>query len=148
MEYDRLITLIGTKQPPEAGIKVRWRGGGGVSLAQRRDFIQQLLSLSADAQAPPLELNPKEFQGFQLALPNEVLHPSSTTPPLLHLLLYPPHLLSPQALKPQSFRNPYDIPRSQLLDQLSRMRRNLLNTGVCLLRGQDSGEHTCNTEDR
>ncbi|TNN36028.1 Integrator complex subunit 6 [Liparis tanakae] len=115
MEYDRLITLIGTKQPPEAGIKVRWRGGGGVSLAQRRDFIQQLLSLSADAQAPPLELNPKEFQGFQLALPNE-------------------------ALKPQSFRNPYDIPRSQLLDQLSRMRRNLLNTGVCLLRGQDSDQ--------
>uniref|UniRef100_A0A8C2ZE14 Integrator complex subunit 6 n=1 Tax=Cyclopterus lumpus TaxID=8103 RepID=A0A8C2ZE14_CYCLU len=114
MEYDRLITLIGTKQPPEAGIKVRWRGGG-VSLAQRRDFIQQLLSLSADAQAPPMELNPKEFQGFQLALPNK-------------------------ALKPQSFRNPYDIPRSQLLDQLSRMRRNLLNTGVCTLRGQDSDQ--------
>lgn len=44
-----------------------------------------------------------------------------------------------QGLKPQSFRNPYDIPRSHLLDQLSRMRRNLLNTSVCNLRGQDSG---------
>ncbi|XP_068423153.1 integrator complex subunit 6 [Clinocottus analis] len=114
MEYDRLIALIGAKQPPEAGIKVRWRGGA-VSLAQRRDFIQRLLSLSADAPAPPMELNPKEFQGFQLALPNK-------------------------ALKPQSFRNAYDIPRSQLLDQLSRMRRNLLNTGECSLRGQDSDQ--------
>lgn len=45
-----------------------------------------------------------------------------------------------QSLKPQTFRNPYDIPRSHLLDQLSRMRRNLLNTSVCNLRGQDSGK--------
>ncbi|XP_068592702.1 integrator complex subunit 6 [Cebidichthys violaceus] len=115
MEYDRLIALIGKKQPPEAGIKVRWRGGGGVSLAQRRDFIHRLLSLSGDAPAPPMELNPKEFSGFQLALLNK-------------------------GLKPQSFRNPYDIPRSHLLDQLSRMRRNLLITGVCGLRGQDSDQ--------
>uniref|UniRef100_A0AAQ4RJK8 Integrator complex subunit 6 n=1 Tax=Gasterosteus aculeatus aculeatus TaxID=481459 RepID=A0AAQ4RJK8_GASAC len=118
MEYDRLIALIGKKQVPEAGIKVRWRGGGGlggVSLAQRRDFIHQLLSLSGEAPPPPTELNPKEFQGFQLALLNK-------------------------DLKPQSFRNPYDIPRSHLLDQLSRMRRNLLNTGVCSLRGQDSDQ--------
>ena len=48
-----------------------------------------------------------------------------------------------QGLKPQSFRNPYDIPRSHLLDQLSRMRRNLLNTSVCNLRGQDSGKSVC-----
>ncbi|KAL6100342.1 ints6 [Pungitius sinensis] len=117
MEYDRLIALIGKKQAPEAGIKVRWRGGGvgGVSLAQRRDFIHQLLSLSGEAPPPPTELNPKEFQGFQLALLNK-------------------------DLKPQSFRNPYDIPRSHLLDQLSRMRRNLLNTGVCSLRGHDSDQ--------
>ena len=45
-----------------------------------------------------------------------------------------------QGLKPQSFRNPYDVPRSHLLDHLSRMRRNLLNTTVCSLRGQDSGK--------
>lgn len=48
-----------------------------------------------------------------------------------------------QGFKPQSFRNPYDIPRSHLLDQLSRMRRNLLNTSVCNLRGQDSGKSVC-----
>ncbi|XP_054643815.1 integrator complex subunit 6 isoform X1 [Dunckerocampus dactyliophorus] len=114
MEYDRLIASIGKKPPPEAGIKVCWRGGG-ISLAQRRDFIQQLQSLSGDAHVLPLELNPKEFQGFHLALLNK-------------------------DLKPQSFRNPYDIPRSHLLDQLSRMRRNLLNTNVCSLRGHDSDQ--------
>uniref|UniRef100_A0A671XUI9 Integrator complex subunit 6 n=1 Tax=Sparus aurata TaxID=8175 RepID=A0A671XUI9_SPAAU len=114
MEYDRLIALIGKKPSPEAGIKVRWRGGG-ISLAQRRDFIQQLQSLSGEGPALPMELNPKEFQGFHLALLNK-------------------------GFKPQSFRNPYDIPRSHLLDQLSRMRRNLLNTSVCNLRGQDSDQ--------
>ncbi|XP_071390309.1 integrator complex subunit 6 isoform X4 [Centroberyx affinis] len=112
IEYDRLIALIGKKVPPEAGIKVRWRGGGGISLAQRRDFTQLLQSITGEAPALPMELNTKEFQGFQLALLNK-------------------------SLKPQSFRNPYDIPRSHLLDQLSRMRRNLLNTSVCSLRGQD-----------
>ncbi|KAJ4933175.1 hypothetical protein JOQ06_030010 [Pogonophryne albipinna] len=115
IEYDRLIALIGKKQPPEAGMKVRWRGGGGVSQAQRRDFIQQLQSLSGEGPPMPLELNRKEFQGFELALLNK-------------------------GLKPQSFRNPYDIPRSHLLDQLSRMRRNLLNTTVCTLRGHDSDQ--------
>uniref|UniRef100_H3DE41 Integrator complex subunit 6 n=1 Tax=Tetraodon nigroviridis TaxID=99883 RepID=H3DE41_TETNG len=114
IEYDRLISSIGKKLPAEAGIKVRWRGGG-ISLAQRRDFIQQLQSLTGDGPSLPLELNPKEFQGFHLAMLNK-------------------------GLKPQSFRNPYDIPRSHLLDQLSRMRRNLLNTSVCTLRGQDSDQ--------
>ncbi|XP_061697546.1 integrator complex subunit 6 [Syngnathoides biaculeatus] len=114
MEYDRLIASIGKKAPPESGVKVRWRGGG-ISLAQRRDFIQQLQSFSGDAPAPLLELNPKEFQGFHLALLNK-------------------------SLKPQSFRNPYDIPRSHLLDQLSRMRRNLLNSTVCTLRGYDADQ--------
>ncbi|XP_061579051.1 integrator complex subunit 6 isoform X2 [Cololabis saira] len=115
IEYDRLIASIGKKPPPpEPGIKVRWRGGG-ISLAQRRDFIQQLQTLTGDTPVLPLELNPKEFQGFHLALLNK-------------------------GLKPQTFRNPYDVPRSHLLDQLSRMRRNLLNTSVCTLRGQDSDQ--------
>uniref|UniRef100_A0A7N9ANZ8 Integrator complex subunit 6 n=1 Tax=Mastacembelus armatus TaxID=205130 RepID=A0A7N9ANZ8_9TELE len=95
IEYDRLIASVGKKPPPESGIKVRWRGGG-ISLAQRRDFIQQLQSLTGDAPALPMELNPKEFQGFHLALLNK-------------------------GLKPQSFRNPYDVPRSHLLDQLSKL---------------------------
>lgn len=74
IEYDRLIALIGKKLPAEAGIKVRWRGGG-ISLAQRRDFIQQLQSLTGDGPSLPLELNPKEFQGFHLAMLNKVKPP-------------------------------------------------------------------------
>lgn len=50
---------------------MRWRGGG-ISLAQRRDFIQQLQSLSGDGPSLPMELNPKEFQGFHLAMLNKV----------------------------------------------------------------------------
>lgn len=65
-----MIASIGKKPPPEAGIKVRWRGGG-MSLAQRRDFMQQLQSLTGDIPLPT-ELNPKEFQGFHLALLNKV----------------------------------------------------------------------------
>lgn len=76
IEYDRLISSIGKKLPAEAGIKVRWRGGG-VSLAQRRDFIQQLQSLSGDGPSLPAELNPKEFQGFHLAMLNKVRPPGS-----------------------------------------------------------------------
>uniref|UniRef100_A0A8C5CXA3 Integrator complex subunit 6 n=1 Tax=Gadus morhua TaxID=8049 RepID=A0A8C5CXA3_GADMO len=112
IEYDRLIASIGKKPPPEPGIKVRWRGGGAISLAQRRDFNQLLQSITGESASLPQELSSKEFQGFHLALLNKTL-------------------------KPQSLRNPYDIPRSQLLDQLSRMRRNLLHAGVCSLRGQD-----------
>ncbi|CAL8267490.1 unnamed protein product [Lota lota] len=112
IEYDRLIASIGKKPPPEPGIKVRWRGGGAISLAQRRDFNQLLQSITGESASLPQELSSKEFQGFHLALLNK-------------------------SLKPQSLRNPYDIPRSQLLDQLSRMRRNLLHAGVCSLRGQD-----------
>lgn len=113
IEYDRLIASIGKKPPPEAGIKVRWRGAG-VLLAQRREFIQRLQSLTGEPPLP-MELSPKEFQGFHLALLNK-------------------------GLKPQSFRNPYDVPRSHLLDQLSRMRRNILHTNTCTLRGHDSDQ--------
>lgn len=46
---------------------------------------------------------------------------------------------SRQDLKPQAFRNAYDIPRSNLLDQLTRMRTNLLKTHKLIL-GQDEGK--------
>ncbi|KAF7657707.1 hypothetical protein LDENG_00022840 [Lucifuga dentata] len=115
VEYDRLISLIGKKLPPEAGMKVRWRGDGGLSMAQRRDFTQQLQSVMGVTPTLPMELNPKEFQGFQLAQLN-------------------------YSQKPQPFRNPYDICRSQLLDQLSRMRRNLIKTSTCTFTGQDADQ--------
>ncbi|KYO34363.1 integrator complex subunit 6 [Alligator mississippiensis] len=63
----------------------------------------------------PLDLNMKEYAGFQIALLNK-------------------------DLRPQSFRNAYDIPRSNLLDQLTRMRSNLLKTTCKLLKGQDEDQ--------
>ncbi|MGH0184250.1 UNVERIFIED_CONTAM: hypothetical protein FKN15_014249 [Acipenser sinensis] len=42
-----------------------------------------------------------------------------------------------QDLKPQAYRNAFDIPRRNLLDQLTRMRSNLLRTTQKLIRGQD-----------
>ncbi|KAK6309524.1 hypothetical protein J4Q44_G00194050 [Coregonus suidteri] len=110
IEYERLVASVAKKVVAEGGITVRARGGN-ISLAQRRDFTQLLASITGETPALPLDLNPKEFSGFQLAPLNK-------------------------SLKPQGFRNAYDIPRMHLLDQLSRMRRNLLGTS-CLLRGQD-----------
>lgn len=80
---------------------------------------------------PGMQTGPQLFMGLTVFFP---VFSSSFKP---H---FPSHLGRLQNLKPQTFRNPYDIPRSHLLDQLSRMRRNLLNTSVCNLRGQDSGK--------
>ncbi|KAL6485287.1 hypothetical protein MHYP_G00073320 [Metynnis hypsauchen] len=114
VEADRVCALVGKKPGPEGGSKLRSRGSA-FSLAHRKDFAQLLQSITGDGPALPLESNPKEFSGFQLAVLNK-------------------------ALKPQGLRNPYDIPREHLLDQLSRMRRNLVNAGVCILRGQDQDQ--------
>ncbi|KAM6099377.1 integrator complex subunit 6 isoform 3-T3 [Theristicus caerulescens] len=48
--------------------------------------------------------------------------------------------LSQQDLKPQTFRNAYDIPRRNLLDQLTRMRSNLLKNTRKFLKGQDEDQ--------
>lgn len=45
----------------------------------------------------------------------------------------------PQDVKPQAYRNAYDIPRRILLDQLTRMRSNLMQASQKLIRGQDEG---------
>ncbi|XP_062862367.1 integrator complex subunit 6 [Trichomycterus rosablanca] len=110
-EADRVCALVGKKVGSEAGIKLRPRLSA-ISLAHRKDFAQLLQGIMGDG---PIEFNHKEFSGFQLAVLNK-------------------------ALKPQSLRNPYDIPRMHLLDQLSRMRRNLLNTSLCALKGQDQDQ--------
>ncbi|XP_073711249.1 integrator complex subunit 6 isoform X2 [Misgurnus anguillicaudatus] len=114
VEADRVCALVGKKAAPENGIKLRCRSSA-ISLAHRKDFTQLLHSIMGDGPALPNEANTKEFAGFQLASLNT-------------------------ALKPQALRNPYDIPRAHLLDQLSRMRRNLLHTNVCILKGQDQDQ--------
>lgn len=57
----------------------------------------------------------------------------------LVLFLRPDMLMCSQDVKPQAYRNAYDIPRRNLLDQLTRMRSNLLRTSQKLIRGQDEG---------
>ncbi|XP_036380371.1 integrator complex subunit 6-like [Megalops cyprinoides] len=111
IESDRLIVSVGKKPPQETGIKVKnhW---SALSLAHRRDFKQLLLGITGEVPLRLSDINFKEFAGFQIALLNK-------------------------DLKPQAYRNAYDISRRNLLDQLTRMRSNLLRTTQKLIRGQD-----------
>lgn len=111
IESDRLIVSVGKKPPPETGIKVK-NHSSALSLAHRRDFKQLLQGITGEVPLRLIEMNFKEFAGFQIALLNK-------------------------DLKPQAFRNAYDIPRRNLLDQVTRMRSNLLKTTQKLIRGQD-----------
>ncbi|XP_053312294.1 integrator complex subunit 6 [Spea bombifrons] len=110
IESDRVIGLIGKKCPPETGIKVR-SCSNALSLANRKDFKQLLQEITGDVPQRQFDLSVKEFAGFQVALLNK-------------------------DLKPQTFRNAYDIPRRNLLDHLTRMRANLMKSRKSL-RGQD-----------
>nr|XP_006632944.1 PREDICTED: integrator complex subunit 6-like [Lepisosteus oculatus] len=111
IESDRLIVSVGKKPPQETGIKVK-NHSNALSLAHRKDFKQLLLGITGEAPLRLTDINLKEFAGFQIALLNK-------------------------DLKPQAYRNAYDIPRRNLLDQLTRMRSNLLRTTQKLIRGQD-----------
>ncbi|CDQ99709.1 unnamed protein product, partial [Oncorhynchus mykiss] len=77
-----------------------------------QDFKQLLQGITGEMSLRLADINFKEFAGFQIALLNK-------------------------DLKPQAYRNAYDIPRRNLLDQLTRMRSNLLRTTQKLIRGQD-----------
>ncbi|KAJ8255583.1 hypothetical protein COCON_G00194470 [Conger conger] len=114
LEAERVLASVGKGVALEQGIKIRTRSNG-VSLDERKDFTQLLQSIMGDGPACPLDLNPKEFGGFHLAKLNK-------------------------GLKPQSFRNAYDIPRRHLMEQLSRMRRNLLRAAGGVLRSQDQDQ--------
>nr|XP_055034061.1 integrator complex subunit 6 isoform X1 [Misgurnus anguillicaudatus] len=111
IESDRLIVSVGKKPPTETGIKVK-NHSSALSLAHRRDFKQLLQGITGEVPLRLIDMNFKEFAGFQIALLNK-------------------------DLKPQAFRNAYDIPRRNLLDQVTRMRSNLLKTTQKLIRGQD-----------
>ncbi|KAM4700517.1 integrator complex subunit 6 isoform 2-T2 [Discoglossus pictus] len=114
IESDRVIASIGKTLPQEAGIKVR-SGSNAMSLAARKDFKQLLQEITGEVPQRPFDLNMKEFAGFQIALFNK-------------------------DLKPQTFRNAYDIPRTNLLDHLTRMRANILKSTRRFLKGQDEDQ--------
>ncbi|XP_034037798.1 integrator complex subunit 6 isoform X2 [Thalassophryne amazonica] len=111
LESDRLIASVGKKAPQETGIKVK-NHSSSLSLAHRRDFKQLLQGITGEGPLRLVDINIKEFAGFQIAHLNK-------------------------DVKPQAYRNAYDIPRWNLLDQLTRMRTNLLRTSQKLIRGQD-----------
>ncbi|XP_062998057.1 integrator complex subunit 6-like isoform X2 [Elgaria multicarinata webbii] len=110
VESERIIGSVGKKAPQETGIKVK-NNSSGLSLIQSRDFKQLLQGISGESPLRLPEMNVKEFAGFHIGLLNK-------------------------DLKPQAYRNAYDIPRRSLLDQLTRMRTNLLKTHKLIL-GQD-----------
>uniref|UniRef100_A0AAV2ML05 Integrator complex subunit 6 n=1 Tax=Knipowitschia caucasica TaxID=637954 RepID=A0AAV2ML05_KNICA len=111
MESDRLIVSVGKKAPQETGIKVK-NHSSALSLAHRRDFKELLQGITGEGPLRISDINFKEFAGFQIGFLNK-------------------------EVKPQAYRNAYDIPRRNLLDQLTRMRSNLLRTSQKLIRGQD-----------
>ncbi|NXQ94593.1 INT6L protein, partial [Sagittarius serpentarius] len=110
IESERIIGSVGKKVPQEIGIKVK-NHSSGLSLVHSRDFKQLLQGITGESPLRLAEMNIKEFAGFHIGLLNK-------------------------DLKPQAFRNAYDIPRPSLLDQLTRMRTNLLKTHRLIL-GQD-----------
>ncbi|KAM8977603.1 integrator complex subunit 6 [Pelodytes ibericus] len=114
VESDRLIGLIGKKYPQETGIKVK-NGSHVLSLADRKDFKQLLQEITGESPQRQIDLTMKEFSGFQMALLNK-------------------------DMKPQTFRNAYDIPRTNLLDHLTRMRANLIKSTRRFFRGQDEDQ--------
>ncbi|XP_051485916.1 integrator complex subunit 6-like isoform X3 [Apus apus] len=110
IESERIIGSVGKKVPQEIGIKVK-NHSSGLSLVHSRDFKQLLQGITGESPLRLAEMNVKEFAGFHIGLLNK-------------------------DLKPQAFRNAYDIPRHSLLDQLTRMRANLLKTHRLIV-GQD-----------
>ncbi|XP_052595665.1 integrator complex subunit 6-like isoform X2 [Peromyscus californicus insignis] len=111
LESERILASVGKKPPQEIGIKVKNHSGGGLALAHNKNFRKLLKEVIGESAPRLTELNTKEFAGFQVGLFNK-------------------------DLKPQTYRNAYDIPRRGLLDQLTRMRSNLLKTRKFIV-GQD-----------
>ncbi|XP_012934155.1 integrator complex subunit 6-like isoform X1 [Heterocephalus glaber] len=111
LESERILASVGKKAPQEMGIKVKNHSGGNLSLAHNKNFRKLLKEITGETALRLTELNTKEFAGFQVGLLNK-------------------------NLKPHTYRNAYDIPRRDLLDQLTRMRSNLLKTHKFIV-GQD-----------
>ena len=73
IESDRLIVSVGKKAPQETGIKVKnHSSSSSLSLAHRRDFKQLLQGITGEGPLRLMDINFKEFAGFQIALPNKV----------------------------------------------------------------------------
>ncbi|KAK3094412.1 hypothetical protein FSP39_001482 [Pinctada imbricata] len=101
IEMDRLIASVGQKVPLHEGIKVDSRTK--TSILQRRDFNQLMQNFGGNLQSLKQELT--DFNTFTVGVAD-------------------------RDIKPQYFRNPYDVPRKSLLDQIARMRTNFLQKNL------------------
>uniref|UniRef100_A0A8C4QI43 Uncharacterized protein n=1 Tax=Eptatretus burgeri TaxID=7764 RepID=A0A8C4QI43_EPTBU len=89
VESERVISLVGKKLPQETGQKVR--GRPAIAIGQNKELRQLLALLGGEGSS---SRGHHDFPGFQMAVLN-------------------------REVKPQPFRNAYDIPRHSLLDQLN-----------------------------
>ncbi|XP_013400785.1 integrator complex subunit 6 [Lingula anatina] len=96
-DYDRLVASVGQKIPLHEGIKVQSRSQ--TSLLERKDLQQLMQHYGGSISVLKEQLS--EYSGFSLGVPD-------------------------RDIQPQMYRNPFDIPRTDLLDQISRMRANYL----------------------
>ncbi|ESO86410.1 hypothetical protein LOTGIDRAFT_179396 [Lottia gigantea] len=98
VEMDRLLASVGQKIPVHEGIKVSSRTK--TSFLKRKDFNELVENLGA---VPSIKQELQDYNTFTIGVPVK-------------------------DIQPQYYRNPYDIPRKNLLDQVKRMRTNFLQT--------------------
>ncbi|XP_016282174.1 sarcoma antigen 1 isoform X1 [Monodelphis domestica] len=119
LESDRRNALVGKKPPLENGIKVKTISFD-YPMVSNFDLEPSVLPGAAEkspSRVSLMELNGKEPSEFEIALPKKEAK--------LHL-----------------YKNPFDIPRSCLLDQLTRMRANLLNTHTNVVGQNEDFSHS------
>ncbi|XP_078694991.1 integrator complex subunit 6-A-like isoform X2 [Branchiostoma floridae x Branchiostoma belcheri] len=115
LESDRIIASVGKKPPQDSIIRVVPRSTPA-SPALRTDFQQVLQSITGESPLPaPIRTDATEFPGFSIAVAD-------------------------WELRTQSYRNPFDIPRAGLLDQVQRMRRNLMQTSLAHIKFVDEDQ--------
>ena len=87
------------------------------SLAARKDFQQLLQRITGETITIRPDSNVTEFQGFAIRVADK-------------------------EIRPQMYRNPFDIPRKELIDQVVRMRANFLQVAMSKsARFMNEGKH-------
>ncbi|XP_022093387.1 integrator complex subunit 6-like isoform X2 [Acanthaster planci] len=105
VEADRMAATIAKKQKlSDTGVKVTPRSQMP-SLAARKDFQQLLQAITGETVSVRPDSNIAEFPGYTLRVKD-------------------------RSVRPRTYRNPFDIPRKELLDQLVRMRTNFLQLAL------------------
>ncbi|XP_042896207.1 integrator complex subunit 6 [Parasteatoda tepidariorum] len=114
-EFEKLISTVGTKKTISDGIRV--------NPAPQRPF-------GASTKLSEMNLTPHLVMNDRFtALKNDIND-------FNHFVLY----VKDKDIKHESYRNAYDIPRNNILDQLARMRSNFLQCSLSHTRLQDEDQ--------